>query len=99
MMVCCEDNDRFDIMGKELEGIKRDVKIEINDLKAVFSETPSRRDLEERYHKVVSHSLSLTAKENGEGSRANDGELFFLGLAACYSKDIDREAIKEITIS
>ena len=41
-----------------------------------------------------SHSISIPSKENGEGLKANGGELLFLALATCYCNDIYREAKK-----
>ena len=40
------------------------------------------------------HSIKNPAKDNGEGSTANGGELLFLALATCYCNDIYREANK-----
>lgn len=40
------------------------------------------------------HSLPISSKENGFGSKTNGGELLFLALATCYCNDIYREASK-----
>lgn len=37
-------------------------------------------------------TLSIAAKEEGNGSSVNGGELLFLALATCYCNDIYREA-------
>ena len=41
------------------------------------------------------HSITITPKESGFGSKANGGELLFLALATCYCNDIYREAAKK----
>ena len=41
-----------------------------------------------------SHSISIPAKKDGGGSKANGGEILFLALATCYCNDIYREANK-----
>lgn len=41
-----------------------------------------------------SHSITISPKSTGFGSKANGGELLFLALATCYCNDIYREAEK-----
>jgi organic hydroperoxide reductase OsmC/OhrA len=38
------------------------------------------------------HSIDISAKAAGKGSKANGGELLFLALATCYCNDVYREA-------
>lgn len=46
-----------------------------------------------------SHSITVSPKDGGFGSKANGGEMLFLALATCYCNDIYREAAKQhITI-
>ena len=40
------------------------------------------------------YSINIPAKSNGNGSKANGGEMLFLALATCYCNDIYREAKK-----
>ena len=42
----------------------------------------------------ATHSIEISPKATGFGSRTNGGELLFLALATCYCNDIYREAAK-----
>ena len=39
-------------------------------------------------------SIQIPAKENGQGSSVNGGELLFLALATCFCNDLYREAAR-----
>jgi uncharacterized OsmC-like protein len=50
--------------------------------------------IEVQTNDVIKH-ISIPAKNNGQGSSVNGGELLLLALATCFCNDIYREAAKQ----
>lgn len=57
------------------------------EISAVVNNSPSGHQVVVRTG-ASSHSLSIAAKESGQGSAVNGGEFLMLALATCYCNDL-----------